>query len=382
MKRPLIFIGSSSEGLKPAEALQELLEPTYAAQIWTQGVFGLSRSTLDSLLRKSNDADFAVLVLTGEDIVISRNESHQTPRDNVIFELGLFMGAIGQERTFFVYDRNAKPKIPSDLAGICAVEFTSPLDGNGNYLTALGSVASKIKRSMAALGCRRTQSVKTITGCDIDVTNGRIENCAITGAHGAVILPANEFFDDDCVSDRRSVLGAFVNSKFRGGVKTFQEAVKAELDRYQHHAVEKEPGTYRESYGAGTAVFLKAETDSDSNVIVVAVTTKRAGEGIRATPTSIFEGIASIARIVADKRLSHIQLPLLGAGHGCVPAAISLQCILIAISELSAVPAGRHLKRCELVLFQSNATSAPEVSREIVHTLLDSARTWMNSTNR
>ncbi len=62
--------------------------------------------------------DFAVLVLTPDDMVQSRGTSSLTPRDNVLFELGLFMGGIGRDRTFVVHDRSQAMRMPSDLAGV------------------------------------------------------------------------------------------------------------------------------------------------------------------------------------------------------------------------------------------------------------------------
>ena len=39
--------------------------------------------------------DFAILVLTADDLVASRDVLSTAPRDNVLFELGLFMGGLG-----------------------------------------------------------------------------------------------------------------------------------------------------------------------------------------------------------------------------------------------------------------------------------------------
>jgi len=81
--------------------------------IWSQGVFGLSEGTLESLAATLDDFDFAVLVLTPDDLSISRGSSLPAPHDNVLFELGLFMGALGRQRTYILYDRTAELKLPS-----------------------------------------------------------------------------------------------------------------------------------------------------------------------------------------------------------------------------------------------------------------------------
>ena len=73
-------------------------------------------TSLESLVERLDDFDFAALILTPDDVTISRDEEMQAPRDNVLLELGLFIGAIGRERSFIVYDRGSNLKLPSDLA--------------------------------------------------------------------------------------------------------------------------------------------------------------------------------------------------------------------------------------------------------------------------
>jgi hypothetical protein len=150
--RPSLFIGSSSEGLPIAETLQILLEYPCEVALWSQGIFGLSQGTLESLVAALDDFDFAVLALTPDDLVTSRDESKSVPRDNVLFELGLFMGGLGRERTFLVYDRTAHLKLPSDLAGVTAATFAP--HSSGNLQSALGAAATKIKTQIERFGRR------------------------------------------------------------------------------------------------------------------------------------------------------------------------------------------------------------------------------------
>jgi hypothetical protein len=150
--RPSIFVGSSSEGLKIGKVIQILLDESYEVTIWSQGVFGLSQGTLESLVSASDDFDFAILVLTPDDLVTSRNESASAPRDNVLFELGLFMGSLGRDRTFLVYDRTLPIKLPSDLAGVTAATFAP--HASGNLASALGAAATKIETAIGRLGVR------------------------------------------------------------------------------------------------------------------------------------------------------------------------------------------------------------------------------------
>jgi hypothetical protein len=172
---PSVFIGSSVEGLRVAEALQQGLQHDADVEVWSQGVFGLSYSYLDSLIKKLDEADFAVLILTSDDISETRGERVRVPRDNVLFELGLFMGRLGKDRCFFVYDRSAPPKLPSDLLGIAGAEYR--LHESGNLESSLGAVATAIKRRTVALGRRprllRTFSRDDLTPSDIPAIAGR-----------------------------------------------------------------------------------------------------------------------------------------------------------------------------------------------------------------
>src|SRR4051794_30612749 len=97
-----MFIGSSAEGLRVAQELQAELEHDVEATVWSQGVFGLSGGTLETLEARSHEFDFAVLVLSPDDLISKRETSGHVPRDNVVFEAGLFMGALGRRRTFLV----------------------------------------------------------------------------------------------------------------------------------------------------------------------------------------------------------------------------------------------------------------------------------------
>ena len=159
--RPSVFIGSSSEGLKIAKALQVLLDHACEVTIWSQGVFGLSLGTLESLVNALDEFDFAVLALTADDLVTSRETSSTAPRDNVLFELGLFMGGLGRNRTFIVYDRTASLKLPTDLAGVSAATFEP--HANGNLQSSLGAAATRIEEQFTRLGIRERERFKQLT---------------------------------------------------------------------------------------------------------------------------------------------------------------------------------------------------------------------------
>ena len=99
--RPEIFIGSSTEAIQIARFLRKSLQKIGEVHIWSKGVFGLGRNTLDELIRMSRQVDFAVFVFSADDKVITRHKGYASARDNVIFELGLFIGAIGNIEPIF-----------------------------------------------------------------------------------------------------------------------------------------------------------------------------------------------------------------------------------------------------------------------------------------
>jgi hypothetical protein len=158
MTKPSIFVGSSSEGLKAAQAIEFQLHQEAEVTIWNEGFFGLSGGTLETLVNALERFDFAILVLTPDDLVMSRDVSTQCPRDNVMFELGLFMGRLGRSRTFIVCNSAENLKLPSDLAGVTIARY----DGNRsdkNLIAAVGPACTLIRNAMRDLGIYEGKSV-------------------------------------------------------------------------------------------------------------------------------------------------------------------------------------------------------------------------------
>ncbi len=174
-KRPSIFVGSSSEGIRVAKAIQVLLDPSCEVAIWNQGIFGLSQGTLESLVSALDQFDFAILALTPDDLVSSRNHDSPAPRDNVLFELGLFIGGLGRDRTFIVYDRTASLKLPSDLAGVTMATFEP--HSSGCLQSALGAAATKIEERIEKLGIRDVERLKVLSDAahGLDGATSRID---------------------------------------------------------------------------------------------------------------------------------------------------------------------------------------------------------------
>jgi hypothetical protein len=160
MPRPALFVGSSSEGLPIARAVKVVLDDACEVTIWNEGVFSLTTGWLEALVRDLPRFDFAVLVLTADDMTVARGAEKMTVRDNVLFELGLCIGSLGRDRTYMVYDRTNKPALPTDLDGITAATFMPHSDGN--LIAAVGAPCEWIRRTVEQLGIRKDKGFREL----------------------------------------------------------------------------------------------------------------------------------------------------------------------------------------------------------------------------
>ncbi|RWP76881.1 TIR domain-containing protein [Mesorhizobium sp.] len=155
--KPSVFIGSSSESLRPASTLQDALDYDTESVVWHQDGFPPSKYPLEALEKHLERVDFAVFLFTPDDVTLSRGEKRNTVRDNVLFELGLFIGRLTRSRTFIVKPRGVQLDLPSDLYGITPIEY-EPARTDDNILASLGPAARKILELIRSLGPRVTSS--------------------------------------------------------------------------------------------------------------------------------------------------------------------------------------------------------------------------------
>lgn len=151
MNKPRIFIGSSVESLPIADAIAENLEFDAEVTIWRSGTFTLSSNTLDDLILKSKSVDFSVFIFSPEDLTIMRARERYVVRDNVLFELGLFIGSIGKDRCFIIKPRDVELHFPSDLLGITPADY-DPNRSDDNLTSSLTYASTLIKREMKNKG--------------------------------------------------------------------------------------------------------------------------------------------------------------------------------------------------------------------------------------
>ena len=151
--REIAFIGSSSEGLPIARALQSLLRNDLRSVVWDQGsVFGLGEATIESLENAVHKFDYGIFVFTPDDELIKRENQQSVARDNVIFELGLFIGKLSRRRAFLVNPSKGAIALPSDLLGMSTSTYDpEELQGDlheadeESLAIALGPVSQEIR---------------------------------------------------------------------------------------------------------------------------------------------------------------------------------------------------------------------------------------------
>ena len=169
--KPSIFIGSTGERSDIADAMVQQLSPIAEVTHW-QDAFPPGPTIFDNLMSLKDAFDFAVFVLTADDFINIRGSDYNVPRDNVIFELGLFLGSIGAGRVFAVIDENVKTKLPSDLGGVVYLVY------NGNrqdkkVSAALRPACISIREQVASRGVRKVahetnldSQLKSLIGAD------------------------------------------------------------------------------------------------------------------------------------------------------------------------------------------------------------------------
>ena len=117
------------------------------------------RYTLENLLGFVDDTDAAILFWTADDETWYRDTTRQEPRDNLVFEAGLFIAAHGRERTQLMVpryapgDQRGAVAIPSDVAGLTWNAY--PWSDGAPETTGLPAAARTVCDRLAALGPRQ-----------------------------------------------------------------------------------------------------------------------------------------------------------------------------------------------------------------------------------
>lgn len=151
MRKKRIFIGSSTEELDLAIAAKSILEfekdfevTIWNEEVWEKAVFRLNNNYLNDLIRATLQFDFGILIGTQDDKVEVRGTEELQPRDNILFELGLFIGRLGLNNCAFLIDK--KINLLSDIKGISLAHFER--DSLESFTKAIGQIKDLFKNQV------------------------------------------------------------------------------------------------------------------------------------------------------------------------------------------------------------------------------------------
>ncbi len=150
-----VFIASTKEAkegfwlVESLKLVEEKLEDKIGLKPWWSA-FEPGEMTAEALISHAKTTGAAVVVLTGDDNTESRGEGYCSPRDNLIFEAGIFISQLGLGRVLLLKEESAK--MPSDLLGVTLKEFKGPgEDGRMSdvrMLSLANSIAEFIERAV------------------------------------------------------------------------------------------------------------------------------------------------------------------------------------------------------------------------------------------
>ena len=86
-------------------------------------MFHVDEFILESLEHQADKVDYAVPVFGPDDRLFSRKRDYVAPRDNVVLEMGIFIGALGSKRAFVIKPKKKNLKMPTDLLGKNYIEY-------------------------------------------------------------------------------------------------------------------------------------------------------------------------------------------------------------------------------------------------------------------
>jgi Predicted nucleotide-binding protein containing TIR-like domain len=154
MAKPRIFLGSSGKQANLLQAPARGLEDVADVEPWT-ATFNPGTTTLGRLVQLTHEVDFAAFVFAQDDWTSAERVPQEadgtggqaSPRDNVVFEAGLFGGVLGMERTFILHANGAK--LPTDLLGLTCVRY-----GDAAVSVEVKAVNQKLRKAIEDTGRR------------------------------------------------------------------------------------------------------------------------------------------------------------------------------------------------------------------------------------
>lgn len=162
----MVFIGSSTEGHTWAVGVMQILQETHEGlpnlivRYWKDTIVP-GPSALEQLMTAADACDFGIFLLTKDDMRLMRKQEALVPRDNVVFELGLFTGKLGHDRTFVMTPDDADDlALPTDLIAITLARYkASDTNPTSAVRTATEQAIRRIREKGPRLPPRETETL-------------------------------------------------------------------------------------------------------------------------------------------------------------------------------------------------------------------------------
>lgn len=232
LAKPSLFIGSSTERLPIAYALKEILSDCAKVTVWDEAPeFSLGESILQGLTKVGEIYDFALLVFGPDDTTMMRGINLPTIRDNVIFELGLFMGQMGTGRALWLSPSGRKaPELSSDLEGIIHLRFDEPeIMDHSSIIESLAETREKLCQHINYLGFRTTRHIvpmrRALCLASMEYSQARFKKD---------IQYIHAFFSEDQVESKQGVTADDFYNCFSMGKKWDMVHLALYVDRENH----------------------------------------------------------------------------------------------------------------------------------------------------
>jgi hypothetical protein len=184
--KPRLFIGSASESLDVAHQLENELLNDAETEVWNYNTFRPSHFTLEELIRKTRAVNFAAFILGQEDKTNSKGEESNSPRDNVVYEAGLFAGQLGISNVFLIIDKRGT-KRPTDWEGLGYLVYDPEAQ---NQQDIIHKAAVKIRNQIADWNSRKKASIE-------QVISGQWWQYVLNIEEGSVVSLLDIFQSDD-----------------------------------------------------------------------------------------------------------------------------------------------------------------------------------------
>ncbi len=125
-EKPRVFVASSTKALPYATAVQAHLGETCNVTVWRDLPDFPAKFINEKIFDLSKKFHFGVFIFSDDDRINFNKKLLYVVRDNVLFELGLFIGQLGIGNCYIIRPGIPDFHLPSDIDGILYSKFNQP----------------------------------------------------------------------------------------------------------------------------------------------------------------------------------------------------------------------------------------------------------------